>query len=183
MFCQDVGAFFKAPNNLLRTRICKRTRTPVFTLAFLTVAGTRGQGRVLDRALDKKPWPVCRVEYHAATSNHETPPFGTSRMDLESSMLSEKRQTERRSDAYDVPRVWGTTLGHADTDRTQGAGDRGQGGGTWRGPNIQPQFGWGAAAVGWGALSAIHRSGIQKCAFQPWVVLLPSITSVHLVKH
>lgn len=59
----------------------------------------------------------------------------------------------------------------------------GRGGGTWREHNIQPQFGWGAAAVGWGALSAIHRSGIQKFVFQPWVVLLPRITSVHLVKH
>ena len=80
--------------------IWKYTCTPIFIAALFTMAKTWTQPKHPSREeWVRKMWYIYTMEYYSAIKNNEIMPFAATWMDIESVILSEVSQTEKKEDS------------------------------------------------------------------------------------
>ena len=79
----------------------------MFIAALFTIAKTWKQPKCpLTEEWIKKMWCIYTIEYYSAIKKNEIMPFAATWMDLESIILSEVSQTEKRQISYDITYMW-----------------------------------------------------------------------------
>ena len=113
--------------NNSKTFVPKDICAPMFIAVLFTVAQTWRQPKCPSKEdCVKKMWYIYTREYYSAIRKDEILPFTTTRMHLESIMLSKRSESEKAKN-HVISLMWDIKLKLTDTDRQQHGGYRREG--------------------------------------------------------